>query len=155
MKPIFILNGPNLNLVGEREPEIYGKETLADIELALRQQAVLAGLEIDFRQTNHEGELVGWVQEARHSASALILNAAAYTHTSIAILDALRALSLPVVEVHLSNIFKREEYRHRSFVSPAATGLICGFGPQSYQLALSAIIAMVKSSDPSNRGVHG
>jgi 3-dehydroquinate dehydratase-2 len=155
MKPIFILNGPNLNLIGEREPEIYGKETLADIELALRQQAVLAGLEIDFRQTNLEGELVGWIQEARHSASALILNAAAYTHTSIAILDALRALSLPVVEVHLSNIFKREEYRHRSFVSPAATGLICGFGPQGYQLALSAIIAMVKSSDPSNRGVHG
>ncbi len=155
MKPIFILNGPNLNLIGEREPEIYGRATLTDIEQGLRQQAGLAGLEIDFRQTNHEGELVGWIQEARHSAVALILNAAAFTHTSIAILDALRALSLPVVEVHLSNIFKREEFRHRSFVSPAATGLICGFGPQSYQLALSAIIAIVKTSDPSNRGIHG
>ncbi len=146
MKPIFILNGPNLNLIGEREPEIYGKETLADIELGLRQQAGLSGLEIDFRQTNHEGELVGWIQEARHSACALILNAGAYTHTSIAILDALRALSLPVIEVHLSNIFKREAFRHRSFVSPAATGMICGFGPRSYHLALSAIIDIVKTS---------
>ncbi len=155
MKPILILNGPNLNLIGEREPEIYGKETLADIEQGLRQQAGLSGLEIDFRQTNHEGELVGWIQEARHSACALILNAAAFTHTSIAILDALRALPLPIVEVHLSNIFKREEFRHRSFVSPAATGLICGFGSQSYHLALSAIIAIVKTSDPSNRGSHG
>ncbi|MGO9484473.1 MAG: type II 3-dehydroquinate dehydratase [Rhodomicrobium sp.] len=155
MKPILILNGPNLNLIGEREPEIYGKETLADIEQGLRQQAGLSGLEIDFRQTNHEGELVGWIQEARHSACALILNAAAFTHTSIAILDALRALPLPIVEVHLSNIFKREEFRHRSFVSPAATGLICGFGSQSYHLALSAIIAIVKTSDPSNRGIHG
>ncbi len=155
MKPIIILNGPNLNLIGEREPEIYGKETLADIEQGLRQQAGLSGFEIDFRQTNHEGELVGWIQEARHSACALILNAAAFTHTSIAILDALRALPLPIVEVHLSNIFKREEFRHRSFVSPAATGLICGFGSQSYHLALSAIIAIVKTSDPSNRGIHG
>ncbi len=155
MKPVFILNGPNLNLIGQREPEIYGRQTLADIEQGLRQQALAAGLEIDFRQTNHEGELTGWIQEARDAACALILNAAAYTHTSIAILDALRALSLPVVEVHLSNIFKREEFRHRSFVSPAATGLICGFGPQSYQLALAAIIAMVQSSDSSNRGIHG
>lgn len=155
MKPVFILNGPNLNLIGQREPEIYGTETLADIERDLRQQAAGAGVEIDFRQTNHEGELTGWIQEARDSACALILNAAAYTHTSIAILDALRALPLPIVEVHLSNIFKREEFRHRSFVSPAATGLICGFGPQSYRLALAAIIAIVQSSDPSNRGIHG
>ena len=155
MKPVFILNGPNLNLIGEREPEIYGRETLGDIERDLRAQAQGAGLDIDFRQTNHEGELVSWIQEARHGACALILNAAAYTHTSIAILDAIRALSIPVIEVHLSNIFKREEYRHRSFVSPAATGLICGFGPRSYRLALSAIIAMVTSSDPSNRGTNG
>jgi 3-dehydroquinate dehydratase II len=155
MKPVFILNGPNLNLIGEREPEIYGKETLGDIERMMREQAAAASLGVDFRQTNHEGELVSWIQEARHSACALILNAAAYTHTSIAILDALRALQIPVVEVHLSNIFKREEYRHHSFVSPAATGVICGFGPQSYRLALSAIIAMVQSSDPSNRGTHG
>jgi 3-dehydroquinate dehydratase-2 len=155
MKPVFVLNGPNLNLIGEREPEIYGRQTLADVERLLREQAAGAGMEIDFRQTNHEGELVGWIQEARQSACALILNAAAYTHTSIAILDALRALAVPVVEVHLSNIFKREEFRHRSFVSPAATGLICGFGAQGYHLALSAIIAIVKTTDPSNRGIHG
>jgi len=155
MKPIFILNGPNLNLIGEREPEIYGSETLAGIEESLRRQAGAAACEIDFRQTNHEGELVGWIQEARLSASALILNAGAYTHTSIAILDALRALAIPVAEVHLSNIFRREEFRHRSYVSPAATGMICGFGPQSYRLALSAIIEIVKQSAASNRGIHG
>lgn len=146
MKPIFILNGPNLNLIGEREPEIYGSETLTAIEQSLRQQAAVASFEIDFRQTNHEGELVSSIQEARQSASALILNAGAYTHTSIAILDALRTLSLPVIEVHLSNIFKREEFRHRSFVSLAATGMICGFGPRSYHLALLAIIDIVKTS---------
>lgn len=155
MKPIFILNGPNLNLIGEREPEIYGRATLADIEQGLRQQAGLENLAIEFRQTNHEGELVGWIQEARHSACALILNAGAYSHTSIAILDALRAVSLPVIEVHLSNIFKREEFRHHSFVSQAATGMICGFGPQSYRLALAAILDIVKTSDPSNGSIHG
>ena len=155
MKPIFILNGPNLNLIGEREPQIYGSQTLADIERSLRQDAAAQGFEIKFRQSNHEGELVSWIHEARNEACALILNAGAYTHTSIAILDALRALSLPVVEVHLSNIFKREEFRHRSFVSPAATGVICGFGPRSYHLALSAIIDIVKTSDPANRGMHG
>src|SRR5271166_94488 len=119
MKPIFILNGPNLNLIGEREPEIYGADTLVGIEESLRLHASAAGLEIVFRQTNHEGVLVDWIQEARVAASALILNAGAYTHTSIAMLDALRALSLPIAEVHLSNIFKREPYRHHSFVSPA------------------------------------
>jgi 3-dehydroquinate dehydratase-2 len=150
MKPIFILNGPNLNLIGEREPEIYGAETLAGIEGSLRQQAGAAGFEIDFRQTNHEGELVSWIQEARHAASGLILNAAAYTHTSIAILDALRALSLPAVEVHLSNIFKREDFRHRSYVSPAVTGTICGFGAHSYRLALSAIVEIL-----NNGSAHG
>lgn len=155
MKPIFILNGPNLNLIGEREPEIYGSQTLADIEKSLREQAAAAGFEIEFRQSNHEGELVGWIQEARNSACGLILNAGAYTHTSIAILDALRALSIPVAEVHLSNIFKREEFRRHSFVSPAATGTICGFGPRSYHLALSAIIDIVKPSDPANRSIHG
>jgi 3-dehydroquinate dehydratase II len=154
MKPIFILNGPNLNLIGQREPEIYGADTLASIEQGLREQAAEAGLEIVFRQTNHEGVLVDWIQEARHSASALILNAGAYTHTSIAILDALRALSAPVVEVHLSNIFKRESYRHHSYVSPAATGVICGFGAQGYRLALAAIIEIIESSAPSTRGLH-
>jgi 3-dehydroquinate dehydratase-2 len=154
MKPIFILNGPNLNLVGQREPEIYGADTLASIEESLRKQAAEAGLEIVFRQTNHEGALVDWLQEARDGAAAVILNAGAYTHTSIAILDALRALSAPVVEVHLSNIFKRESYRHHSYVSPAATGVICGFGAQSYRLALAAIIEIIRSSAPSSRGLH-
>jgi 3-dehydroquinate dehydratase-2 len=154
MKPIFILNGPNLNLIGEREPEIYGACTLADIEEALRKQASAAGQEIDFRQTNHEGLLVDWIQEARHAASALILNAGAYTHTSVAILDALRALSLPIAEVHLSNIFKRESFRHHSYISPAATGVICGFGAQSYCLALAAVIEILEPSAASTRGLH-
>ena len=154
MKTVFVLNGPNLNLIGEREPEIYGADTLASIEQSLREQAAKAGLEIVFRQTNHEGVLVDWIQEARHDASALILNAGAFTHTSIAILDALRALSAPVVEVHLSNIFKRESYRHHSYVSPAATGVICGFGAQGYRLALAALIEILELSAPSTRGLH-
>jgi 3-dehydroquinate dehydratase-2 len=155
MKPIFILNGPNLNLIGEREPEIYGAGTLAGIEEGLRRQASAAGLEIDFRQTNHEGVLIDWIQEARHASSALILNAGAYTHTSIAVMDALRALSIPIAEVHLSNIFKRESFRHHSYVSPAVTGVICGFGAQSYRLALAAMIEIVESSSAaSNRGLH-
>jgi 3-dehydroquinate dehydratase II len=153
MKPIFILNGPNLNLIGEREPEIYGVGTLADIEDGLRKQASAAGLEIEFRQSNHEGVLVDWIQEARHAASALILNAGAYTHTSVAVLDALRLLAVPIAEVHLSNIFKRESFRHRSYVSPAATGVICGFGAQSYRLALAAMIEILESS-ASTRGLH-
>lgn len=154
MKPIFILNGPNLNLIGEREPEIYGTGTLADIEETLRKQASSKGLEIVFRQTNHEGVLVDWIQEARHAASALIVNAGAYTHTSVAILDALRAVPLPIAEVHLSNIFKREAFRHHSYVSPAATGVICGFGAQGYRLALSAMIEILESSSASIRGPH-
>ena len=154
MKPIFILNGPNLNLIGEREPEIYGADTLAGIEKGLREKAAEAGVKIDFRQTNHEGVLLDWIQEARHEASALILNAGAYTHTSVAIQDALRALSLPIAEVHLSNIFKREPFRHHSYVSPAATGVICGFGTQSYRLALAAMIEILLSSAPSTRGLH-
>jgi 3-dehydroquinate dehydratase-2 len=154
MKPIFILNGPNLNLIGEREPEIYGAGTLAAIEEGLLAQAAEAGFGVDFRQTNHEGVLVDWIQESRHAASALILNAGGYTHTSVAVLDALRALSLPIAEVHLSNIFKRETFRHRSYVSPAATGVICGFGAQGYRLALIAMIEILKSPAPSNRGLH-
>jgi 3-dehydroquinate dehydratase-2 len=155
MKPIFVLNGPNLNLIGEREPEIYGAETLAEIEESLRRQASAVNLQIDFRQTNYEGELVDWIQEARQAASALIINAASFTHTSIAVLDALRTLSMPVAEVHLSNIFKREEFRHRSYVSPAATGMICGFGPRGYRLALSALIDLLNLPAPSNQGTHG
>lgn len=143
MKPIFILNGPNLNLIGEREPGIYGAETLSQIEQRVKRQASEAGFEVSFRQTNHEGVLVDWIQEARQAASALILNAAAYTHTSVAILDALRAVDLPIIEVHLSNIFRREPFRHHSYVSPAAVGVICGFGAASYELALSAAIHLL------------
>lgn len=138
-KPIYVLNGPNLNLLGTREPEIYGKTTLADIKKMVADRAVTLGLETDFRQTNSEGELVNWIQEARETASGLILNAAAYSHTSIAIFDALSALEIPIMEVHLSNIFKREEFRHHSYVSPVAQGVICGLGAHGYELALEAI----------------
>jgi 3-dehydroquinate dehydratase-2 len=137
-KTIFILNGPNLNLLGTREPGIYGAETLADIEAACRAHAQMHGLAVDFRQSNLEGELVSWIQEARLKADALLLNAGAYTHTSIAILDALRAVDKPIIEVHLSNIFRREDYRKHSYVSEAATGIISGFGPHGYILGIDA-----------------
>jgi 3-dehydroquinate dehydratase II len=135
---ILILNGPNLNMLGTREPEVYGTETLDDIEKLCQARAANLGLKIDFRQSNAEGELVDWIQKANADHAAIILNAGAYTHTSIAILDALRASGLPIVEVHLSNIFQREEYRHVSFVSEAASGVICGFGSKGYELALEA-----------------
>ena len=136
---IFILNGPNLNLLGVRQPEIYGSETLADIEALCATRAAELGLQIDFRQSNIEGELVGWIQEARDGAAGIIINAAAYTHTSIAILDALKAVDVPVIEVHLSNVFAREDFRHHSYVSLAATGVICGLGSAGYLLALEAL----------------
>jgi 3-dehydroquinate dehydratase-2 len=141
--PVFILNGPNLNLLGTREPDVYGSTTLVDIETACHAHAKSLGLACDFRQTNTEGELVSWLQEAGASACAVILNAGAYTHTSIAILDALRALAIPVVEVHLSNIFNREPFRHHSYVSLAATGVICGFGATGYRLALDAAASLI------------
>jgi 3-dehydroquinate dehydratase II len=144
MTTVFILNGPNLNMLGTREPEIYGAETLKDIEKAAKAHGKTLGLTVQFRQSNVEGELVGWIQEARTKAEALILNAGAYTHTSIAILDALRALDkIPVIEVHLSNIFRREEYRKHSYVSEAATGMISGFGSHGYILALDAAKKLV------------
>ena len=139
LKPIYVLNGPNLNLLGQREPEIYGSTTLGDIDKLVSKKAKDLGLAAECRQSNHEGELVTWIQEAREKASGLILNAAAYTHTSIAIHDALATLDIPVVEVHISNIFKREEFRHHSTVSPVATGVICGLGVSGYELALDAI----------------
>lgn len=136
---IWILNGPNLNLLGTREPEIYGHATLADIAARCRAKAADLGLAVDFRQTNHEGELVGWIQAARESAAGLIVNAAALTHTSVAVLDALKACPVPAVEVHLSNPATREAFRHTSYVAPAALGVIAGFGPLSYELALIAL----------------
>lgn len=139
MPTVFILNGPNLNLLGVRDPSIYGHDTLADIEERCLARAAAHGLQIDFRQTNHEGQLVDWIQEARESADGIILNAGALTHTSVAVLDALSAAELPVIEVHLSNIFRRESFRHHSYVSLAANGVICGLGAKGYELAIEAI----------------
>ena len=136
---VLVLNGPNLNLLGTREPEIYGTETLESIEAACAKRAKSLGLSVEFRQTNNEGEMVDWVQEASRSAQALIVNAGAYTHTSVALLDALLAADIPVIEVHLSNIHQREEFRQHSYVSKAAEGMICGFGDIGYELALEAL----------------
>ena len=138
-KPVFVLNGPNLNLLGQREPEIYGRTTLADIEKQVRAKAKVLGLTADCRQSNHEGELVDWIHEAREGACGVILNAGAYSHTSIAIHDALAALDIPVIEVHISNVYKRESFRHHSTISSVATGVICGLGTIGYDLALEAV----------------
>ena len=139
---LYVLNGPNLNLLGTREPEIYGRETLADVQ-ALCERAA-DGASVVFRQTNHEGELIDWVQEAREKASALVINPAGYGHTSVALLDALKALAIPVVECHLSNPAARERFRHRSYVSPVAAGVITGFGPLSYELAVKAALSLAQ-----------
>jgi 3-dehydroquinate dehydratase-2 len=144
-KTILVLNGPNLNLLGKRQPAIYGRGTLADIEKACHKRAKALGLSVDFRQSNHEGELIEWVQKAPDEASGIVINAGAYTHTSIALHDALLAGELPAVEVHLSNIFKRETFRHHSFISPAARGVIAGLGAQGYLLALDALADIIAS----------
>ncbi|NVJ99589.1 MAG: type II 3-dehydroquinate dehydratase [Alphaproteobacteria bacterium] len=143
-KTIMVLNGPNLNLLGSREPETYGNLTLSEIGSMLKQHAASHGLEIDFRQSNHEGTLVDWIQEAADSADGIVLNAAAYTHTSVAIRDAIAAINTPVIEVHLSNVFAREEFRHHSFVSDQAEGVICGFGATGYVLAIDAFASMLR-----------
>ncbi len=137
--PVFILNGPNLNLLGTRQPEIYGATTLADIEAACKKRAQALGLEIDFRQSNSEGELVDWLHEAGRAGAGVVLNAGGYTHTSVAVMDAISSIEVPVIEVHLSNIHAREDYRRRSYVGEVATGSICGFGALGYQLALEAM----------------
>lgn len=137
-KNILVLNGPNLNMLGTREPEIYGSESLADIETKMSRSAEALGYSLDFRQSNSEGEIVGWIQESRGKNAALIINAGAYTHTSVAIHDALQVIDIPIIEAHLSNIFKREEFRHHSYISSVANGVICGFGSESYILALNA-----------------
>lgn len=142
---VFILNGPNLNLLGTREIEIYGSTSLADIGIMATASAEALGMSVDFRQSNHEGELVDWIQEARGKADAIIINAAAYSHTSIAILDALQTFEGPIVEVHLSNIFKRESFRHHSHISGVADGVICGLGAQGYVLALTAVADKLKN----------
>jgi 3-dehydroquinate dehydratase-2 len=144
---ILILNGPNLNLLGAREPQVYGASTLSDVENACRRRATTLGAVVDFRQSNAEGELIDWVQQARRSADALVINAGGYTHTSIALLDALLALDIPVFEVHVSNIFRREQFRHHSYVSRAARGVICGLGPLGYELAIEAAVSALGSND--------
>lgn len=138
-KAIYILNGPNLNLLGTREPAVYGTETLDDLRRRCEAKAEARGVSIDFRQSNHEGDLVDWVQEARTKSLGLIINAGAYTHTSVAILDALQVLEVPVIEVHLSNIFRRDAFRHHSYVSLGAKGVICGLGARGYELAIDAL----------------
>ncbi len=140
---ILILNGPNLNMLSEREPEIYGSDTLESIGVACQHKGQTLGMMVDFRQSNEEGELVGWIQSAAKDFSGILLNAGAYSHTSIAILDALRAASLPTIEVHLSNIYRRESFRHHSYISQAALGVICGLGTQGYLLALDALARIV------------
>ena len=143
-RPVHILNGPNLNLLGTREPEIYGTSTLADIERMCDTRLAGYDLELNFDQSNDEGVLVDMVQAARNGASGLILNAGAYTHTSIALHDALQTLEIPAIEVHLSNIFAREPFRHHSYISPAVQGVICGLGPKGYLLAVDALASLIK-----------
>ena len=137
---ILVLNGPNLNLLGPREPSVYGTVTLADIETILRQRAAQLGAELDFRQSNHEGQLVDWIHEASGRWDTILLNAGAYTHTSIALRDAIAGVGVATIEVHLSNVMAREDFRHHSMIAPVCRGVISGFGAQSYLLALEAAV---------------
>lgn len=139
MASVLILNGPNLNLLGTRQPEVYGKTTLADVEALCAAEAARLDLEMQFAQSNHEGALIDLIHEARGQHAGIILNAGAYTHTSIALMDAIASVELPVVEVHLSNIHARESFRHRSYIAPVAIGQICGFGVHGYVLAIQAL----------------
>ncbi|HEV7982693.1 MAG TPA: type II 3-dehydroquinate dehydratase [Xanthobacteraceae bacterium] len=143
---LYVINGPNLNLLGAREPEKYGTSTLADVEALCRDAAGRNGYAVEFRQSNREGELVDWIQQAgRERAAGIVLNAAAYTHTSVAILDAIAAVGVPTVEVHVTNIHAREPFRHKSYVSMAAKGLVCGFGIHGYALAIDGLAALLKA----------
>ncbi len=144
---ILILNGPNLNMLGVREPDIYGCETLADIEELCNQRATSLGLTVNFKQSNLEGEIVADIQNARGTAAGIIINAAGYTHTSVAILDALNISELPVIELHISNIHAREAFRHHSYVAQAATGIICGFGSHGYVLAIDAMARLIECAE--------
>ncbi len=139
-KPIYVLSGPNLNMLGKREPEIYGHQTLEDIHNTLKEKAAAHQRDVNCFQSNHEGQLVDFIQEAGEKASGLIINAGALTHTSVAIADAIRAIDIPAIEVHMSNVYQREEFRHHSYLSPVVIGLICGFGSQSYELALDVLV---------------
>jgi 3-dehydroquinate dehydratase II len=149
-KPIYVLSGPNLNLLGAREPELYGRETLEDVRRLCEARAKALGRAVVFRQTNHEGELIDWVQEARLKAAAVVINPAGYGHTSVALLDALKTLAIPVVECHLTNPAAREGFRRRSLVSLAAAGAVCGFGAASYELAVEAACGLASASGASH-----
>ena len=137
---ILCLNGPNLNLLGQREPAIYGRTTLAEIEAKVRKRSAQLGATAEFRQSNLEGELIGWIQEARDRFDVIVLNAAAYTHTSVALRDAIAAVGIPTIEVHLSNVHAREKFRHKSLIAPVCVGQIAGFGANSYVLAIEAAV---------------
>jgi 3-dehydroquinate dehydratase-2 len=144
MATIYVLNGPNLNLLGTREPEKYGHSTLADVERLCREAAGRFSLDVEFRQSNHEGEIVDWFHEAkRKQAAGVVINPAGYTTTSVAILDAIYAVQLPTVEVHITNIHQREEYRHHSYISKGAKGVICGFGAEGYALAIAGLASLI------------
>lgn len=145
MPTIFILNGCNLNLLGKREPEIYGHETLADIEAACRATAAQFGIDVRFHQTNAEFQLIDWIHEAREAAAGIVINPAAWSHTSVAVLDALKMVPCPIMEVHISNIHQREEFRHHSYVSHVATGVICGCGTEGYLLALRRLATLLNA----------
>ena len=143
-KTVYVLNGPNLNLLGTREPQTYGRSTLQDVEQLARDAASRHKLEVEFRQTNHEGELVDWIHEAQAKAAAgIVLNAGGYTHSSVAIRDAVSAVRVPVIEVHISNVFAREDFRHFSHIAPVAKGTLCGFGINGYALAIEGLAAML------------
>ncbi|WP_045388482.1 type II 3-dehydroquinate dehydratase [Falsirhodobacter sp. alg1] len=142
---VFVLNGPNLNLLGQRQPEIYGRETLADVETLCRETASGLGLAVRCEQSNHEGQLVDWIHEARHTGQGIVINAGAYTHTSVAILDALNAFDGPVIEIHISNVHRREAFRHHSYISGRADGVIVGCGVQGYALGLQRVATLLRS----------
>jgi 3-dehydroquinate dehydratase II len=150
MIAVHVLNGPNLNLLGRREPHIYGSLSLADVEARLREQADGAGIALTFRQSNHEGELVGWIQEAGLAGAGIVINAGAYTHTSVALRDAIAGSGALAVEVHLSNVHARESFRHRSLIAPVCLGVICGFGPASYELGVEALLPALRERAEAN-----
>jgi 3-dehydroquinate dehydratase II len=148
-KTVYVLNGPNLNLLGRREPNVYGRATLKDVEALCRKTATAHKLAVVFRQSNHEGELVDWIQEAdAKNACGVVLNPGGYTHTSVAIHDAIKAVSVPVIEVHISNIHARESFRHKSYVSPVAKAMICGFGAAGYALAITGLAGTIGAKSP-------
>jgi len=147
---VFVLNGPNLNLLGLREPAVYGSTTLADVEAEAKAAGTRLGLAVDFRQSNHEGVLVDWIHEARTRAAGIVINPGAYTHTSIALHDAVKAVDLPVIELHISNVFARESFRHHSYLSPVAAGVMCGFGTHGYVLALEALAKIVATRNATS-----